>query len=71
METCGMRIPDWCYVDDLQPGDHLYDFPGDDEIEVVAYTLVRVPAGRCEWHVRTTGRTVRYGAMDQVPRVAA
>ena len=66
-----MHAPDWCFVDDLQPGDRVYDLPGGSEVQVIAYDLVRVPAGQCEWHVHTTGPTIRCNTMDRVPRVAA
>jgi len=64
-----MRAADWCYVDDLEPGDHVYDVAGANEVEVTGYKLVRVPAGQCEWWVHTAGPTIRCNTMERVPRV--
>ena len=69
-----MRALDWCFVDDLEPGDHLYDPAAgtdDAEIEVVTCDLVRVPSGPCVWRIHTTGPTMRYGVLERVPRIAA
>jgi hypothetical protein len=69
-----MGALDWCFVDELAPGDHIVDLKsdGDDtEVEVVACDLVRVPSGPCVWRVHTTGPTIRYEVLDRVPRIAA
>lgn len=66
-----MHTPDWCFVDDLEAGDRVHQYPGDGKVKVLGYELVRVPEGRCEWHVHTTGATIRYHTMERVPRVAA
>ena len=61
---------EWCYVDELEPGDHVCDPTTEDqtEVDVVALDLVRVPSGECEWLVRTTGPTIRCPALDRLPR---
>jgi hypothetical protein len=62
---------EWCFVDELEPGDHVRtpfteDLP---EVEVVATDLVRVPSGVCAWRVRTTGPTICCEVLDRLPRV--
>jgi len=72
-----MRSLKWCFVDELEPGDHVFDGIVDEQpetgevVEVVALDLVRTPSGPCEWRVHTTGSTIRYQVMDRVARVAA
>ena len=68
-----MRSLKWCFVDELEPGDHVYDLTAANEmeVEVVALDLVRTPSGPCEWRVHTTGPTLRCQVMDRLPRVAA
>jgi hypothetical protein len=62
---------DWCYVDELEPGDHLYVDDARAEVEVLTCDLVRAPSGPCMWRVETSGPTIRYEVLDRVPRVAA
>jgi hypothetical protein len=72
-----MRSLKWCFVDELEPGDKLYDGIVDAQpetaevVEVVALDLVRTPSGPCVWRVHTTGSTFRYDVMDRVAKVAA
>jgi hypothetical protein len=69
-----MRALDWCFVDDLEPGDHIYAPAADSEdteLEVVACDLVRVPSGPCVWQIHTTGPTMQYEVLERVPRIAA
>jgi len=77
-----MRALKWCFVDELEPGDQLFDGVVDDQVdagnsnasdivEVVALDLVRTPSGPCVWRVHTTGPTIRYDVMDRVAKVAA
>ena len=65
-----MRSLEWCYVDELELGDHVCDLTTEDqpEVEVVALDLVRVPSGECEWLVSTTGPTIRCPVLDRLPR---
>jgi hypothetical protein len=65
-----MHTLDWCFVDELEPGDTLAT---EDEtaVEVVALDLIRTPAGPCAWRVRTSGPVMRYEVLDRVQRVAA
>ena len=68
-----MRSLEWIFVDELEPGDHVYDLTAADEqeVEVVGLDLVRTPSGPCEWRVHTSGATIRYQVMDRVPKIAA
>lgn len=72
-----MRSLKWCFVDELEPGDQVFEGMADaepesgDVVEVVALDLVRTPSGPCVWRVHTTGPTMRYDVMDRVARVAA
>ena len=72
-----MRSLKWCFVDELEPGDQVYDGIVDEQpetaevVEVVALDLVRTPSGDCVWRVHTTGQTIRYEVMDRVAKVAA
>ena len=65
------------FVDELEPGDKLYDGVVDEQpesaevVEVVALDLVRTPSGPCVWRVHTTGSTMSYDVMDRVAKVAA
>ena len=71
-----MRSLKWCFVDELEPGDQVFEGMAEepetgDVVEVVALDLVRTPSGPCVWRVHTTGPTMRYDVMDRVARVAA
>ena len=72
-----MRSLTWCFVDELEPGDRVYDGIVDEApetaevVEVVALDLVRTPSGPCVWRVHTTGPTMSYQVMDRVAKVAA
>lgn len=72
-----MRSLKWCFVDELEPGDHVLDGTVAEQaesaevVEVVALDLVRTPSGPCVWRVHTTGPTIRYEVMDRVAKVAA
>ena len=72
-----MRSLKWCFVDELEPGDKVFehlvhDQPDTDHVvEVVALDLVRTPSGPCVWRVHTTGATIRCQVMDRVAKFAA
>jgi hypothetical protein len=72
-----MRSLKWCFVDELEPGDKVFEGIVDDQpdtadvVEVVALDLVRTPSGPCVWRVHTTGATIRYQVMDRVAKFAA
>ena len=72
-----MRSLKWCFVDELEPGDKVFEDRTEerpdtvDVVEVVALDLVRTPSGPCVWRVHTTGATIRYQVMDRVAKVAA
>ena len=74
-----MRSLKWCFVDELELGDKVFESIVDDQshtdtadvVEVVALDLVRTPSGPCIWRVHTTGATIRYQVMDRVAKSAA
>ena len=72
-----MRSLKWCFVDELEPGDKVFEGLVDDRpetahvVEVVALDLIRTPSGPCIWRVHTTGATIHYEVTDRVAKVAA
>jgi hypothetical protein len=66
-----VRSPDWCFLDDLEPGDHVYDPITDSDLEVLDLTLERTPNGRCVWRLTTPSAVLHYEVMAQVQRVGA
>ena len=72
-----MPTLEWCFVDELEPGDKVFESLVDDQpdtahvVEVVALDLIRTPSGLCLWRIHTTGATIRYEVMERVAKLAA